>query len=82
MPAGTSVAKRGRWATLQAPVARTTVGALQLPSLVVTAYPFDAGRSWVTVVPVCTGAATTAAYRSRNEMTSGIVMKPSGSSPS
>ena len=67
---------------MQAPVATTTVGALQQPSLVVTTYPFDAGRTWVTVVPVCTGASTTAAYRSMNEMTSGIVMKPSGSSPS
>ena len=67
---------------MQAPVATTTVRASQQPSLVVTAYPVGAGRSWVTVVPVCTGASTTAANRSRNEMTAGIVMKPSGSSPS
>ena len=74
MPAGTSAANGGRWATLQAPVATTTDGALQRPSLVVTTNPFDPGRTWVTVVPVCTGASTTSAYRSMNEVTSAIVM--------
>ena len=43
MPAGTSAANGGRWATLHAPVATTTDRALQQPSLVVTSYPLDLG---------------------------------------
>ena len=72
----------GTLATLQAPLASTTQRHRSSPlSVVMRSRRRPAGRD-VTAVCGRTGAAAASANREMNAITSGIVMKPSGSVPS
>src|SRR5258708_21378786 len=56
---GTAPEKAGTRATLNAPVATTTVSQRHSPRFVMTEYPALQGRTDVTAVPPCTWAAIT-----------------------
>src|SRR4029453_2910817 len=68
-------------ARLQAPVAITSLRQRHGPWLVSTSKPPSFCLTCVTRVPVLIGAPKRLAYRCRKRTTSGIIIKPSGSSP-
>jgi hypothetical protein len=63
-------------------VATTTDEADHVPRLVTTVKPFADRSTLSTAVSVTIGAVDEAAYRSKNAISSGTDMKPSGSLPS